>query len=161
MIAESQDLPWPCNNHVVNHDAASMSMEDRFHRRATEYAHNEVLSLLMVILGTNLLIGGLIVVFISTSESYLAVVYLLASYSGILGLILASAGALIISAGFILAVYYDKRRSWYLSQLEKSAMPDEPKAALEMANKILQEYVGIRKKQRKDTKTKRETTKEY
>lgn len=134
-----------------------MSMENRFYRSAAKYAHNEILSFLMMILGMNLLIGGVIVIMISTGESSLGALYLLTSYSGILGLILTSAGFTIISVGFILAVHYDKRRSWYLSQLEKSAVPDEPKAALKMANKILQEYVDSKKTQK--TKTKRKKSK--
>jgi len=134
-----------------------MSLENRFYRSAAKYAHNEILSFLMMILGMNLLIGGIIVILISTSGSYLLVAYILTSYSGIVGLILTSAGFTIISVGFILAVHYDKRRSWYISQLEKRAVPDEPKAALKMANKILQEYVDTREKQK--TKTRRKKSK--
>jgi heme/copper-type cytochrome/quinol oxidase subunit 1 len=118
------------------------------HRRAEEYAHNEILAFLLMIFGVNLLLGGLLAVIIVIGEPGWLLIFPykpLQTQSAYLGLILTITGFLILSAGFVLAVYYDRRRSWYRREIEKSSMPKRWKTDIKTINHILEEYVGRRK----------------
>jgi len=57
---------------------------------------------------------------------------------------------MILSAGFVLVMYYDRKRSWYRKEIEKSSMPKRWKTDIKTVNQILEEYVGKRKKRSKE-----------
>lgn len=124
---------------------------DWLHRRAEENAHNEILAFLLMILGVNLLLGGLLTVVIVVGEPSWLLIFpykLLQTQSAYLGLILTITGFMILSAGFVLAVYYDRKRLWYRKEIEKSSMPKiMEKTDIKTVNQILEEYVGRRKKE--------------
>jgi hypothetical protein len=63
-----------------------------------------------------------------------------------LGLILTVAGFAILAAGFVLVMHYDRKRSWYIKEIEKSSMPKKWKTNSETVDRILEEYSGKRKK---------------
>ena len=123
-----------------------MSYGDFLYRKAEDIARNEILAFLTVILGTVILMGGLMVTIIAAEQPkwFLLFPYQLPSYpSAFLGLILTLTGFLLISAGFIMVIYYDRRESWCMSQLEESR-PDKKGAVtelkLERIRRLLEEH---------------------
>ena len=116
------------------------------HRKAEENAHNEILAFLMTILGVNPLIGGLFVVIITAEEpSWLLIFPYKPLY---MGLILTITGFTILSAGFILVIHYDRKRAWYIKEIERSSLPKKWKTNSKTVNQILEEYTGRRRKKR-------------
>jgi hypothetical protein len=132
----------------MNTGDVQLSIEDWLHRRAEENAHNEILAFLMTVLGVNLLIGGIIVVTIVVGGP----TWLLSfpytppqTSSAYTGLVLTITGFIILSGGFILVIYYDRKRSWYIKEIEKSSLPKKWKTDYKTVNQILEEYTGKRK----------------
>ena len=124
-------------------------MEDWLHRKAEEDAHNEILAFLMIILGVNLLTGGLLAIIIAAGEPswLLSFPYMpLQASPAYLGLILTVAGFAVLAVGFVLVMHYDRKRSWYIKEIEKSSMPKKWKTNSETVDQILEEYSGKRKK---------------
>ena len=116
-----------------------MSFQEWLYRKAEQNAHNEILAFLMMILGMNLLIGGLIVTVITTGGPNL-LFYLTQqplSQSAVLGLVLTVTGFLILSAGFVLVVHYDRQRSWHLNEIEKSTRPRNRKVTIRTQDELL------------------------
>jgi hypothetical protein len=100
-----------------------MSFGDYLHRKADDSTHNEILAFLTVILGAVILMGGFLVTFIVAEQPkwFILFPYQLSSQpSSVLGLILALTGFLLISTGFIMIIYYDRRKEWCLSQIEET-----------------------------------------
>ncbi len=123
-------------------------MEDWLHKKAEEYAHNEILALLLIILGVNFLTTGLLVTFYSLGEEGLQLFLTfkqLQSATATLGLILTAAGFGVSSAGFILVIHYDRKKSWYRKQLEDSSIMKKWKTEVKTVDQIIEEYVGKRK----------------
>ncbi|MEM1551226.1 MAG: hypothetical protein QXH03_00965 [Candidatus Bathyarchaeia archaeon] len=126
-----------------------MLIEDWLRRKAEENAHNEILALLLVILGVNFLTTGLLVAFYSLGEEWWQLFLTfrrLQSATAILGLILTAAGFTISSAGFILVIHYDRKKSWYRKQLEDSSMVKRWRTDAKTVDQILEEHIGKRKK---------------
>ena len=124
-------------------------MEGWLHRKAEENAHNEILAFLMIILGVNLLTGGLLAIIIAAGEPswLLSFPYMpLQASPAYLGLILTVAGFAVLAVGFVLVMHYDRKRSWYIKEIEKSSMPKKWKTDSEIVDQILEEYSGKRKK---------------
>ena len=124
-------------------------MEGWLHRKAEENAHNEILAFLMIILGVNLLTGGLLAIIIAAGEPswLLSFPYMpLQASPAYLGLILTVAGFAVLAAGLVLVMHYDRKRSWYIKEIEKSSMPKKWKTNSETVDQILEEYSGKRKK---------------
>ncbi|MDH5459793.1 MAG: hypothetical protein OEW71_01995 [Candidatus Bathyarchaeota archaeon] len=123
-----------------------MSFEGWLHRKAEENAHNEILAFLLMILGVNLLMGGLLTTLIIFGElTVLLHPYRLPpSFSVYSSFILSVVGFAVLFAGFILVLYYNRKRLWFVNEIEKSAIRRKiaPKTAIE----ILQEYAGKQKK---------------
>jgi len=124
-------------------------MEDWMHRKAEENAHNEILAFLLAVLGVNLLIGGLIVVTIVVGELGWLLIFPYKpsqTSSAYIGLILTITGFIILLAGFILVIHYNKKRSWYIKEIEKSSLPEKWKTDYKTVDQILKEYTGKRRK---------------
>ena len=100
----------------------TLSFEDWLYRKADQYAHNEILAFLMMVLGMVSLVGGLIITVVMTGQ--LLLIPLIDQHplspSSSVGLILTTAGFLVLSGGFVMAVYYDRKRSWHVNEIEKS-----------------------------------------
>lgn len=75
----------------------------------------------MMIMGVNLLIGGLIVTVVSLGElSLLPFTAQPLTPSTTIGSILTLVGFILLAGGFILAIHYDRQRSWYVHETAKS-----------------------------------------
>ena len=93
--------------------------------KAEESAHNEILAYLTIILGATFLIGGFLetIIIAESPQWFLMLPYQQLSHpSVVLGLILTILGFVLISAGFILSVHYDRKKVWYVSQLDESSV---------------------------------------
>jgi len=124
-------------------------MEGWLHRKAEENAHNEILAFLMIILGVNLLTGGLLAIIIAAGEPSWLLSFPcmpLQASPAYLGLILTVAGFAVLAVGFVLVMHYDRKRSWYIKEIEKSSMPKKWKTNSETVDQILEEYSGKREK---------------
>jgi len=122
----------------------ALSYEDWLNRRADESSHNEIMSFLMVILGINISIGGLIVTILTSGEPnifpFLSPQPV--SFSIALGPILTIVGFALTSAGFMLSVYHDRRRSWYLGEIHKAtAYEQKKKSKSKAADPVLEPYI--------------------
>lgn len=102
----------------------------------------------MVVLGVNILIGGLVVTTITVGQvsPLFSMFSQSLNSSGVLGLVLTLVGFCLLCAGFILVVYYDRERSWYLGEIEKSTQIKNRKISVRTAHDILEELVGGKKK---------------
>jgi hypothetical protein len=125
-----------------------LSFGDWLHKKAEENAHNEILAFLMAILGMNLLIGGLLATIIVVGEptSFLFFIQLPLNFSAALGLIMTVVGFSLVLIGFILVFHYDRKRSWYIGEIEKSGLRKKQKSTPKTASEILEEYTGKRKR---------------
>jgi hypothetical protein len=125
-----------------------LSIEDWHNIKAEQNAHNEILAFLMMIVGVNLLVGGLIVTVMTVGEPIINPfnIQQVLSYSSILGLILTISGFSIISAGFILVIHYDRKRTWHLKEIEKTTALKNRKIHIRSAEQILDELVYEEKK---------------
>lgn len=98
----------------------------------------------MMVLGMNLLIGGLIVTVITAGGPNLLFYFTQQPLgeSSILGLVLTVTGFLILSASFVLVVHYDRQRSWHLKEIEKSTRPRNRKVVVRTPDELLKELAG-------------------
>jgi len=123
-------------------------MEDWLHRKAEENAHNEI-GFFNDNFRVTLLTGGLLAIIIAAGEPnwLLSFPYMpLQASPTYLGLILTVAGFAVLATGFVLVMHYDRKRSWYIKEIEKSSMPKKWKTNSETVDQILEEYSGKRKK---------------
>lgn len=100
-----------------------MSFNSFLYMKADDYAHNEIISFFVIILGMIMLVGGLLITIIVVQDPawLLFIPYQqLMSHVGILGLLFSLTGLICLAVGFIMAVHYDRKRSWILHQLERS-----------------------------------------
>jgi hypothetical protein len=120
-----------------------LSYEDWLQRKADESAHNEILSFLVVILGINISIGGLIVTIMILGGPNLLYFFTQQpiNVSVALGPILTFLGFLMASAGFVLTFYHDRKRSWYSGEAQKSSVFDRKKDGSKTTDEVLEEYV--------------------
>jgi hypothetical protein len=125
-----------------------LSYEDFLYRKAEQNAHSEILAFLMMILGMNLLIGGLIVTIMAVGQLNLLPFMLQQplTQSTTLGLILTISGFSILLAGFVLVINYDRQRSWHLSQIEKSTKLKNRKITIRTADEILETLTEEKKR---------------
>jgi len=102
----------------------------------------------MVVLGVNILVGGLVVTIITVGQASLlfSMFSQPLNSSTVLGLVLTLVGFCLLCAGFVLVVYYDRERSWYLGEIEKSTQIKNRKIAIRTAHGILEELVEGKKK---------------
>ena len=112
-----------------------------------ENAHNEILAFLLLIVGVNLLIGGLMVTVVTVGEPIFNPfsISLTTNYSAILGLMLTMAGFSILGAGLVLAIHYDRKRTWHTKEAEKAAMFNNRKISIQSSQEILEEIAKAQK----------------
>jgi hypothetical protein len=120
-----------------------LSYTDWLQRKADESAHNEVLSFLVVILGINIAVGGLIVtiIMIGGPNFFSFITQQPINMSIALGPVLTFIGFLITSVGFVLTFYHDRKRAWYQSEMQKSSIYEKKKTGAKTAEEVLQEYI--------------------
>jgi len=118
-----------------------LSFEDWQYRQAEKNAHNEILALIVMVLGANLLIGGLIITVLTTGQPIIIpfITQQTINLPIALGVILTNSGFAILFAGFALGIHYDKQRSWHLKEIDKSSDRKNWQVAVKTANEMLQE----------------------
>ena len=88
---------------------------------AEELRHRETLAFLIMIMGMISLMGGLTMTIILANQlSWVLFFPYEPGSSGLLGMALTLLGFALISAGFVLVVYYDREKMWFLKQLRES-----------------------------------------
>jgi len=125
-----------------------LSFEDWLYRKSEQNAHSEIMAFLLAVLSINLLLGGLVVTVLTVGQS-VVLPFLVVQTSGassVLGLILTVAGFCLLCSGFILVVYYDKQRSWYLGEIDKSTQLNR-KVMIKTAHDVLEEHMDKKKKE--------------
>jgi hypothetical protein len=125
----------------------SLSFEDWLYRKSEQNAHSEIMAFLLVVLSVNLLLGGLVVTVLTVGQQTLLpfLVVQTSGASSVLGLILTVAGFCLLCLGFILVVYYDKERSWYLGEIDRSTQLKNRKVKVKTAHDVLEELVEGKK----------------
>jgi hypothetical protein len=124
-----------------------LSYEDWLYRKMDQNAHNEILAFLVVILGINLLLGGLTLTSITVGGLSTTQFFAYESFSAstALGLILSATGFLVGLSGFILVIHYNRHRSWFAGEIDKSSIHRKKKINRRSVSEILEEYSDNRK----------------
>ena len=119
-----------------------VSYGDWLQQKAAESAHNEILAFLIVTLGINISIGGLIVtiMILGGPNFLLFLTQQPITVSVALGPILALLGFIVAATGFILTFYHDRKRSWYLKELQKSSIFEKKKDQPKTADDVFEDY---------------------
>jgi hypothetical protein len=117
-----------------------LSYKTWLYKKADESAHNEILAFLMVILGMNLLIGGLLVTINSIRDQSILAFFNQAPFTNfsMIGSILTVVGFAIALVGFALIIHYDRQKSWYYSEIEKSTMYKKGKTKYKTIDEVLE-----------------------
>ena len=125
-----------------------MSFEEWLYRKAEQNAHNEILAFLMMILGMNLLIGGLLVTLLVAGEpiSLPFITQQPPSQTVTLGFTLTVMGFIVLAAGFILVIHYDRQRTWYVGETTKSSVFKKGKDSVKPLRETIQDYAEERKR---------------
>ena len=125
-----------------------LSFEDWLYRKSEQNAHSEILAFLMMVMGVNILVGGLVVTVITVGQVSLFTFMLSQpmNSSAVVGLVLTLVGFCLLCAGFLLVVHYDRERSWYLGEIEKSTKIKNRKITVRTAHDILEELVENKRK---------------
>jgi phosphatidylglycerophosphatase A len=102
----------------------------------------------MMILGVNLLVGGFIVTVIMTGQimDLQFVIQHSLSQSSAIGLFLTGIGFLMLSAGFVMVVYYDCKKSWHLGEVEKTEKVKNRKITIRTTRETLEELTQEKRK---------------
>lgn len=96
---------------------------DYMRENVEELRHRETLAFLIMTMGMISLMGGLTMTSILAGKiSWVLILPLGASSSpsGLVGITLTLLGFGLTAAGFVLAVYYDREKAWFLRRLETS-----------------------------------------
>jgi hypothetical protein len=127
----------------------NLSLEEWMNRKAEQNAHSEILAFLMMILGMNLLVGGLVVTIITVGEPiwFSFLVQPPMSRSAFLGLTLTFVGFAVIIVGFIMVIHYDRQRSWFLREIERSSLIKNRRITVQNAHDVLEELVYGKEKE--------------
>jgi len=119
-----------------------LSYEDWLYRKADQYAHNEILAFLMMILGMISLIGGLNVTLAVSGQ--LLLIPMIDQYplspSSSVGLVLTTAGFIVFSGGFVSTVHYDRKRSWHVGEIEKAYQLKNRKIDIHVVKETLERF---------------------
>jgi heme/copper-type cytochrome/quinol oxidase subunit 1 len=96
---------------------------DYMRESVQELRHREILSFLIMVMGMISLMGGLTMTSILARQIswFLILPYeATSSPSSLLGIALTLLGFGLTSVGFVLAVYYDREKMWFLKHLKRS-----------------------------------------
>jgi hypothetical protein len=125
-----------------------LSYEDWQYRQAEKNAHNEILASIIMVIGVNLLVGGLIITVFTTGQPII-IPFITQQFINLpiaLAIILTNSGFAITLAGFALSIHYDKKRSWHLKEIDKSGGHKNWQVAVKTANEMLQQIEEKKKK---------------
>jgi hypothetical protein len=124
-----------------------LSIEDWHNIRAEQNAHNEILAFLLLVVGVNFLIGGLIVTVMVVGEPIFNPFNISSttSYSTIVGFILTLSGFSILASGFVLVIHYDRKRTWHIKEVEKTTMLKNRTISAKSTKEFLEEIAKAQK----------------
>ena len=100
-----------------------MSLRDYLHEKAEESRHNETLGFLIMLIGVNLLVGGILatVVTVENPNWFLFIPYQLTSHPySLVGLSFASIGLVLLVLGMVFSIHSALQRSWYMDRLKEA-----------------------------------------
>ena len=111
----------------------SPSFSEYLHEKADESRHNETVGYLIVIIGSTLFTGGLIltVITIEVPGWFLTVPQQL-----LISLSLTSVGVALLSLGIVMGIHYAKQRSSYMKELQRAYAVEEQKLRTEKQNEL-------------------------
>lgn len=100
-----------------------MALRDYLHEKAEESRHNETLAFLIVVIGVNFLVGGMVatVVAVESPEWLLFIPYKLNSHPySLVGLSFTSIGLVLLVLGIVFSIHSALQRSLYMDRLKES-----------------------------------------
>lgn len=112
-------------------DRSGMSMQgfsNYLHERAEESRHNEAMGLVLAVIGSVFMVGGILqtVVTVERPEWFLIFPYHIESSPyGVLGLLFTLIGVVVLLVGFGLGIYFSAQRSWYTNALRETYRAEE------------------------------------
>ncbi|MCD6446056.1 hypothetical protein J7L49_04660 [Candidatus Bathyarchaeota archaeon] len=128
-----------------------MFIKDYMYKKAEENAHNEIMAFLLVILGINLLIGGLLLMVLVEGTPNLIILFSSVPQPNapiILESTLIFGGFIVALLGFLLVIYYSRKRAWYMHQIENHSLYRRKEdQVLKSVDEILKEYTGKKKRE--------------
>jgi membrane-bound ClpP family serine protease len=140
----------------------TLSYEDWLYRKADQYAHNEILAFIMMVLGMVSLVGGLTVTVVMSGQILL--IPILETYplspSSSVGFMLTTGGFTVLLAGFVLAVYYDRKRTWHVGEIEKGNHLKNRKIDINVVKKTFEDFSKEEKPVRPSSRQKKRELKE-
>ena len=135
-----------------------MLFSEYLHEKAEESRHNEIISYLIIIIGSVFFVGGLLETIVTTTivgtnpNWFLIFPYhFTPNPDSLLGTSLTSVGIVLIVLGIVLAILYARQRTWYMKELHRAHAVEEKKLRTE--KKVI-EKKNIEKKYEKRKITK-------
>ena len=111
-----------------------MALRDYLHEKAEESRHNETLAFLIVVIGVNFLVGGIVVtvVTVENPEWLLFIPYKLNSHPySLVGLSFTSIGLVLLVLGIVFSIHSALQRSLYMDRLKESQKLEAQKIGFE------------------------------
>lgn len=102
---------------------AKLALRDYLHEKAEESRHNETLGFLIMVIGVNFLVGGIVAtaVTVENPEWLLFIPYKLNSHPySLVGLSFTSIGLVLLVLGIIFSIHSALQRSLYIDRLKDS-----------------------------------------
>lgn len=115
---------------LIGTGGSLMDFTSYMHERADESRHNASLSFSTAILGTVLLVGGVLVTVVTTTSPQWILFFpyqLTSDPRGLLGMTLTVVGLALLILGIGLAIHYASQRLWYLRELKNVYAIEESK----------------------------------
>jgi len=116
-----------------------LALRDYLHEKAEESRHNETLGFLIMLIGVNLLVGGILatVVSVENPDWFLFIPYKLNSHPySLVGLSFASIGLVLLVLGIIFSVHSALQRSLYIDRLKETQKLEAERTGSEESSEI-------------------------
>ena len=100
-----------------------MALKDYLHEKAEESRHNETLGFLIMVIGANFLVGGILatVITVENPEWLLFIPYQLTSHPySLMGLSFSVIGLVLLVLGIIFSIHSALQRSMYMDRLKEA-----------------------------------------
>jgi len=114
-----------------------LALRDYLHEKAEESRHNETLGFLIMLIGVNFLVGGILatVVTVEDPEWLLFIPYRLTSHPySLVGLSFAIIGLVLLVLGIIFSIHSALQRSMYMDRLKEAQTLEAQKVGSETSS---------------------------